>query len=112
VAAREEHVDVEVRRIVGRAERRDRTGEPLLAGATPAPGSWPVIVFSHGFGGIRFQSYFLTERLATHGFIVIAPDHPGNTLVDFAQLGDDAAQAQSAIDRPLDILFSSTGSAR
>jgi predicted dienelactone hydrolase len=78
---------------------------PARRNATPAAGAWPVIVFSHGFGGVRFQSYFLTERLATHGFVVIAMDHPGNTLGDFAQLGDEQAQAQSAIDRPLDILF-------
>lgn len=78
---------------------------PALRGATPAPGRWPLVVFSHGYGGIRFQSYFLTEHLATHGFVVAAPDHPGNTLTDFGKLGDDAATAQSAVDRPLDVLF-------
>jgi predicted dienelactone hydrolase len=78
---------------------------PARRNATPAAGSWPLVVFSHGYGGIRFQSYFLTEHLASHGFVVVAPDHPGNTLTDFAQLGDDAATAQSAIDRPLDVLF-------
>ena len=78
---------------------------PARRNANPAAGAWPVIIFSHGFGGIRFQSYFLTERLATHGFVVVAMDHPGNTLVDFAQLGNEQAQAQSAIDRPLDVLF-------
>lgn len=78
---------------------------PALRDATPAPGPWPVVMFSHGFGGIRFQSYFLTEHLATHGFVVVAPDHPGNTLTDFFQLGDEQATIQSSIDRPLDILF-------
>jgi predicted dienelactone hydrolase len=77
---------------------------PARRDATPAPGGpRPLVVFSHGFGGIRFQSYFLTERLASHGVVVVAPDHPGNTLVDFAQLGDDAAALQSSIDRPLDV---------
>ncbi len=78
---------------------------PARRDAQPAAGTWPLVVFSHGFGGIRFQSYFLTERLASHGIVVAAPDHPGNTLVDFAQLGDEGAQAQSAIDRPLDVLY-------
>jgi predicted dienelactone hydrolase len=82
-----------------------RIDSPARRDATPAAGTWPLVIFSHGFGGIRFQSYFLTERLATHGIVVIAPDHPGNTLLDFAQLGDDKAAAQSAIDRPLDVLF-------
>jgi len=38
-------------------------------------GPWPLIVFSHGFGGCAKQSKFLTEYLAEHGYIVIAPDH-------------------------------------
>lgn len=41
---------------------------------------YPVVVFSHGFGGIRFQSVYLTEYLASHGFVVAAPDHVGNTF--------------------------------
>lgn len=36
---------------------------------------WPVIIFSHGFGGCAKQSAFLTSYLADHGYIVIAPDH-------------------------------------
>jgi predicted dienelactone hydrolase len=80
-------------------------GSPARRDATPAAGPpRPLIVFSHGYGGIRFQSFFFTEHLASHGFVVIAPDHPGNTLLDFGQLGDDAATAQSATDRPLDVI--------
>jgi len=63
----------------------------------------PVVVFSHGFGGTRVQSVYLTEHLASHGFVVAAPDHVGNTFVD--QI--DAAKAMAAIDsarvRPRDI---------
>lgn len=36
---------------------------------------WPLIVFSHGFGGCAKQSAFLTSYLADNGYIVIAPDH-------------------------------------
>jgi len=43
---------------------------------------FPLVIFSHGNGGIRFQSFFLTEVLASHGFVVVAPDHTGNTLID------------------------------
>lgn len=38
-------------------------------------GKYPVILFSHGYGGCSVQSTFLTEALADHGYIVIAPDH-------------------------------------
>ncbi len=36
---------------------------------------WPLIIFSHGFGGCSKQSTFLTQYLADNGYIVIAPDH-------------------------------------
>lgn len=36
---------------------------------------WPLLIFSHGFGGCAKQSKFLTQYLADHGYIVIAPDH-------------------------------------
>jgi predicted dienelactone hydrolase len=64
-----------------------------------------LVVFSHGFGGTRFQSFFLAEHLATHGWIVAATDHPGNTFADLDMLSDDAATARSAVDRPLDVAF-------
>ena len=60
---------------------------------------FPLVAFSHGNGGIRFQNTFQMERLASHGFVVVAPDHTGNTLLD---LGDDP---NSATNRPLDISF-------
>jgi predicted dienelactone hydrolase len=44
----------------------------------------PLLAFSHGSGGIRFQSTFFTEFAATHGFVVVAPDHRGNTFLDAA----------------------------
>jgi predicted dienelactone hydrolase len=60
---------------------------------------FPLVAFSHGNGGIRFQNTFQVERLASHGFVVVSPDHTGNTLLD---LGQDP---QSATNRPLDISF-------
>jgi predicted dienelactone hydrolase len=44
------------------------------ASAAPAPG-YPVIVFSHGFGGCNTQSVFLMEALAQAGYFVLAPNH-------------------------------------
>jgi len=42
----------------------------------------PVVVFSHGFGGMRVQSFGLTSHLASRGYVVVAPDHPGRMLTD------------------------------
>ncbi len=53
------------------------TDAPLAAG-----GPFPVLLFSHGSGGIAEQSFFLTEAFAAAGWVVVAPDHTGNTLVD------------------------------
>jgi predicted dienelactone hydrolase len=39
------------------------------------PGGYPVIVFSHGFGGCNTQSIFLMEALSDAGYLVLAPNH-------------------------------------
>jgi predicted dienelactone hydrolase len=63
-------------------------------------GPFPLIAFSHGSGGIRFQNTFQTEHLASHGYVVIAPDHQGNTFFD-----SSGEIEQLRIDRPLDIEY-------
>src|SRR5690606_38088638 len=40
-----------------------------------APGSFPVIVYSHGWTGFRSVALTQMEALASNGYIVIAPDH-------------------------------------
>ena len=67
-----------------------------------APHRFPLVVFSHGSGGIRFQSWSLMEHLASHGFIVAAPDHTGNTAVD-GLFGTSTPFAVTARNRPLDV---------
>lgn len=59
----------------------------------------PVVAFSHGNQSIRWQSPFLVERLASHGFIVVAPTHTGNSTFDF----DDERLPELVFRRPLDI---------
>ena len=48
-----------------------RTAEPL-----------PVVLFSHGFGGFRTQSIDYVQHLASRGYVVVAPDHPGRMMGD------------------------------
>ncbi|MEO8392858.1 MAG: alpha/beta fold hydrolase [Chloroflexota bacterium] len=36
---------------------------------------YPLVVFSHGSGGEPVQMSWLLEHIASHGFVVIAPDH-------------------------------------
>ena len=53
--------------------------------ARPRQGRRPLILFSHGYGGHRRQSTFLCTHLASHGYVVAAVDHTGNTVIDVAQ---------------------------
>jgi predicted dienelactone hydrolase len=65
-------------------------------------GPYPLVAFSHGFGGIRFQSIFLTEYLASHGFVVVSPDHQYNTFLDLN--GEHLVQV--ILERPGDVVES------
>ena len=58
--------------------------------ASVADGAFPIVLFSHGYSGIRLQSTFLTSHLASWGMIVIAPDHWSRDLnhVLSAPVGD------------------------
>ena len=52
----------------------------VLGGAAPRGGPAPVVVFSHGNTAYAEQSAFFSEFLASRGFLVVAPDHTGNTV--------------------------------
>ena len=73
---------------------------PLAAG-----GPYPIVLFSHGSCGYPLQSIFLTALLASQGFVVVAPPHPGNTINEFPTCGTSGAQANSFLERPQDVIF-------
>jgi predicted dienelactone hydrolase len=63
-------------------------------------GPFPLVVYSHGSGGQRYVSAFLTEALAARGFVVA--DHTGNTALDVFTKTQLPRQEVLRI-RPLDI---------
>ncbi len=68
----------------------------------------PVIVFSHGFGSVRTDMRYLAEHLASHGYIVVALEHPGSnaTHTDLAIKNNTRLlQPQEFLERPKDISF-------
>ena len=73
-------------------------------------GPYPVVMFSHGAYGVRYQSVFFTVPLASHGYIVASIDHVDNTLYDiFAPDGynlDDVVM--SSFNRPYDSVAATT----
>lgn len=74
-------------------------------------GELPLIVFSHGFGGDRRQTTHLCTHWASHGYLVAAMDHVGNTTVDLMQMAASPPQDPEALvgrfiaDRPADASF-------
>jgi predicted dienelactone hydrolase len=59
----------------------------------------PVLMFSHGNTGMRWNTEFLMQRLVSHGFIVAAPDHAYNTFFD----NDEEKYSELILRRPVDI---------
>jgi dienelactone hydrolase len=66
---------------------------PAGRDAKVADGTFPVVLFSHGFTGIRVQSSFLTSQLASWGMIVVSPEHPSRDLTNV--LGGTASGDQN-----------------
>lgn len=52
------------------------------ADAALRSGRHPVVIYSHGGCAFPEVSSFLTMALASWGFVVIAPSHPGDTVYD------------------------------
>lgn len=59
-----------------------RTRTHSAADLPIASGTYPLVVFSHCSGCMRYSSANLAEHLASRGFVVAAADHVGNTIWD------------------------------
>lgn len=72
-------------------------------------GQAPVVVFSHGLTSSPEARHQWASHLASHGIVVVLPQHPGSDaqqVADFqAGLSRDVFEVQEFIDRPLDITF-------
>lgn len=58
----------------------------VVLDAPPAPPveatGYPVHIYSHGHTGFGGTSAFLMRHFASHGWVAVAPDHTGNTMMD------------------------------
>jgi predicted dienelactone hydrolase len=70
---------------------------------------YPVIVISHGVGSDRGSFAYLAKHLASHGYVVVVPAHPGSDAQQMAALLNGTAQELALpsefVDRPLDVKF-------
>lgn len=80
--------------------RANWDAEPLSADAP-----YPLVVFSHGSGATPLLSLFYVEHLASQGFVVVATEHPANTMVDrlLPQETYDNGVVDNYIYRPRDV---------
>lgn len=62
-------------------------------------GSFPLVIYSHGSGGQSFVASFLTEDIASHGYVVLSANHAGNTAADQI-VGSSVSQDQNDYLRP------------
>lgn len=62
-------------------------------------GAFPLIVVSHGYLGSRLLMTYLTENLASKGYVVVAIDHTESTYRDAAPF------PSTLLNRAKDILF-------
>ena len=69
----------------------------------------PVVVISHGLGSDLTTFRYLAEHLASYGFAVAVPEHPGSNAAQLQALiagtVSEAAAPSEFIDRPLDIKY-------
>ncbi|MGB7415369.1 MAG: alpha/beta hydrolase [Thermosynechococcaceae cyanobacterium] len=76
---------------------------------TATPKSLPVVVISHGLNSDRSSFAYLAEHLASHGFVVAVPAHPGSDTKQLEALlsgaSNDVAPPTEFVDRPLDVKF-------
>ena len=69
----------------------------------------PLVVISHGLGSDLTTFAYLAKHLASHGFAVAVPEHPGSSASQIESLltglDSNVTPPEELIDRPLDIQF-------
>ncbi|MDQ0193625.1 alpha/beta hydrolase family protein [Paenibacillus wynnii] len=57
-----------------------KTHSTVQSKLSEAATKYPIVLFSPGLGGTRFQNMFQVEELASHGYIVVGMEHPYHTV--------------------------------
>lgn len=86
---------------------RDRTFDMDIYLPQGRPQPAPVVVISHGVGSDRLSFEYLAKHLASYGFGVAVPEHPGSNAQQVQDLvtgrASQVAEPAEFVNRPLDI---------
>lgn len=95
-----------------RDERRGGRPVPIKVHFPVSGGPFPLVVFSHGGGGNWDANFAQARHLATHGYVVLCPAHPGSTTERMTKgfrirknLREMTRDAEEVLGRPRDISF-------
>ncbi len=95
----------------GQADGISLSHQILTTAIANAPGHgehapYPVVILSHGAYGLRFIHATVAIHIASHGYVVVAPEYPGSRLWDGLATGfDTIPMIASAMLRPTDASF-------
>ena len=82
---------------------------PISAGNQTPQTPAKLIVISHGLGSERQTFAYLAEHLASYGYAVAVPEHPGSNAQQLQDLlsgkANEVSEPTEFINRPLDIKF-------
>lgn len=82
-------------------QKRNRNIPVDIYWSTAATPNKPVIVFSNGFGSVRTELRYLAEHLASHGYVVVALEHPGSNEANI----NSALQGKNRVVKPQEFLY-------
>lgn len=82
---------------------------PQSAAASGLRAPLPLLIISHGLGSDRTTFRYLAQHLASHGFAIAVPEHPGSNAKQIQALlagrASEVAEPEEFIQRPRDISF-------
>ncbi len=93
--------------VLGNAGSKDRPLIPFTflgrakrdANPNTQDAAYPLVIVSHGYTGSRLLFTYLTENLASKGYVVVSIDHTDSTFRDAGSFNS------TLLNRPLDVLF-------
>jgi predicted dienelactone hydrolase len=69
----------------------------------------PIVIISHGLGSGRRSFKYFAEHLASHGYAVAVPEHPGSSNRQLEALvagrASDVSSPTEFLDRPMDVSY-------